>query len=174
MDVFCRAISRFQDTSSRYDVGDLVSDLHGGVFRYFGEGAPVQKTLTELLKDDWLGADQDRTTLVRTLAAFPRGCPSNIAAESLSSPARLPEVRADLFGPLLIDLPEGLALERLQQVRRPIADWEHVLARCWDTLPAQDSLLAHAPDMVWRVLAARSSLRPLVGRPTGSAPRTNR
>ena len=40
-------------------------------------------------------------------------------------------------------------------MRRPIADWEHVLARCWDTLPAQDSLLAHAPDMVWRVLAAR-------------------
>jgi hypothetical protein len=155
VDVFSRAISRFQDTSSRYDVGDLVSDLHSGVFRYFGEGAPVQKTLTELLKDDWLGSDQDRAKLVRMLAAFPRGCPANIAAESLGSPARLAEVRADLFGPLLIELPEGLALERLQQVRRPIADWEHVLARCWDTLPAQDGLLAHAPDMVWRVLAAR-------------------
>ena len=51
VDVFCRAISRFQDTSSCYDVGDLVTDLHGGVFRYFGEGAPVQRTLTELLKD---------------------------------------------------------------------------------------------------------------------------
>jgi hypothetical protein len=155
VDVFCRAISRFQDTTSRYDIGDLVADLHDGVFRYFGEGAPVQRTLTELLKDDWLGADQDRTTLVRTLAAFPRGCPAEIAAQGLSSPARLQEVRADLFGPLLIELPEGLALERLQQVRRPIADWEHVLARCWETLPAQDSLFAHAADMVWRVLAAR-------------------
>ncbi|MGL4554880.1 MAG: hypothetical protein ACRC33_27245, partial [Gemmataceae bacterium] len=155
VDVFSRAISRFQDTSSRYEVGDLVTDLHGGVFRYFGEGAPVQKTLIELLKDDWLGADQDRTKLVRTLAAFPRGCPANIAAGSLSSPSRMEQVRADLFGPLLIELPEGLALERLQQIRRPIADWEHVLARCWDTLPAQDGLLAHAPDMVWRVLGAR-------------------
>src|SRR5262249_56563548 len=90
VDVFCRAISRFQDTSCRYDVGDLVSDLHSGVFRYFGEGAPVQKALTELLKDDWLGSDQDRTKLVRTLAAFPRGCPANVAAESLGSPAPLP------------------------------------------------------------------------------------
>ena len=155
VDVFCRAMSRFHDTKNRYNVADLVADLHGGVFRYFGEGAPVQRTLAELLKDDWLGADQDRATLVRTLAAFPRGCPSEIAAEALGSAARLAKVRADLFGPLLIDLPEGLALERLQQVRRHIADWEHVLARCWDTLPAQDSLLAHAPEMVWRVLVAR-------------------
>jgi hypothetical protein len=62
---------------------------------------------------------------------------------------------SELFGPLLVDLPEGLALERLQQVRRLVADWEHVLARCWDTLPAQDSLLAHSPDMLWRVLGPR-------------------
>jgi hypothetical protein len=155
VDVFCQAISRFRDRRSRYDVADLVSDVHDGAFRYFGEGAPVQRMLTELMKDDWLRADQGRSTLVRTLAAFPRGCPTAIAAEALGSKARLAEVRADLFGPLLIDLPEGLALERLQQVRRPIADWEHVLARCWDTLPAQDSLLAHAPEMVWRVLAER-------------------
>jgi hypothetical protein len=155
VDVFCRAIARFRESRSRYDVTDLVADLHDGTFRYFGEGAPVQRTLTELLKDDWLAADSGRATLVRTLAAFPRGCPTSIAVEALGSEARLAKVRADLFGPLLIDLPEGLALERLQQVRRPIADWEHVLARCWDTLPAQDSLLAHAPDIVWRVLAAR-------------------
>src|SRR5206468_3868405 len=83
VDVFCRAMSHFQDTRNPYDVGDLVADLHGGVFRYFGEGAPVQRTLTELLKDDWLGANQDRATLVRTLAAFPRGCPPEIATEAL-------------------------------------------------------------------------------------------
>jgi hypothetical protein len=155
VDVFCRAISRFQETRTSYDIEEMMADLHGGVFRYFGEGAPVQRTLTELLKDDWLRADEDRATLVCTLAAFPRGCPAEIAVEAVGSTARLTKVRTDLFGPLLIDLPEGLALERLQQVRRLIADWEHVLARCWDTLPAQDSLLAHAPDMVWRVLAAR-------------------
>jgi hypothetical protein len=155
VDVFCRAIARYHATRSPYDVHDLVADLHDGVFRYFGEGAPVQRTLTELLKDDWLGADRDRATLVRTLAAFPRGCPPEVAVQVLGSPTRLAEVEAELFGPLLVRLPEGIALERLQQVRRPVSDWEQVLARCWDTLPAQDSLLAHAPDMVWRVLAAR-------------------
>jgi hypothetical protein len=155
VDVFCRAIGRFEETRNAYGVGDLVTDLHGGVFRYFGEGAPVQRVLADLLRDDWVLADKDRATLVRTLAAFPRGCPPEVAAGALGSAKRLNKVRADLFGPLLVELPEGLALERLQQVRRLIADWEHVLARCWDTLPAQDSLLSHAPDMIWRVLGAR-------------------
>jgi hypothetical protein len=155
VDVFCRAIGRFGETRSPYGVRELVADLHGGVFRYFGEGAPVQRVLADLLRDDWVLADKDRATLVRTLAAFPRGCPAEVATEALGSAKRLSRVRADLFGPLLVELPEGLALERLQQVRRLIADWEHVLARCWDTLPAKDSLLAHAPDMIWRVMGAR-------------------
>jgi hypothetical protein len=155
VDVFCRAIGRFGETRNPYGVGELVADLHQGVFRYFGEGAPVQRVLNDLLRDDWVLADDDRATLVRTLAAFPRGCPADVAAEALGSAKRLNRVRADLFGPLLVELPEGLALERLQQVRRLIADWEHVLARCWDMLPAQDSLLGHAPDMIWRVLGAR-------------------
>jgi hypothetical protein len=155
VDVFCRAIGRFGETRTPYGVGDLVTDLHRGVFRYFGEGAPVQRVLADLLRDDWVLADEDRAALVRTLAAFPRGCPAEVAAEALGSAKRLARVRADLFGPLLVELPEGLALERLQQVRRLIADWEHVLARCWDTLPAQDSLLAHTPDMIWRVLGTR-------------------
>ncbi len=155
VDVFSRAIDRFRETGSCYDITNLVADLHDGVFRYFGEGSPVQKTLTELLKDDWLRSHPDRVALIRTLAAFPRGCPADLAAKAVGSPEQLARARNDLFGPLLLDLPEGLALERLQQVRRLIADWEYVLARCWDTLPAQDSLLAHAPDMVWRILATR-------------------
>ncbi len=155
VDVFCRAIVRFGETRTPYGVNDLVADLHGGVFRYFGEGAPVQRILAELLADEWVTADADRASLVRTLAVFPRGCPTHIAAGAIGSSRRLAKARTDLFGPLLVDLPEGLALERLQQVRRLVADWEHVLARCWDTLPAQDGLLAHAPDMLWRVLGPR-------------------
>ncbi len=155
VDVFCRAIVHFGQTRTSYGVTDLVTDLHGGVFRYFGEGAPVQRILAELLADEWVTADADRTSLVRTLAAFPRGCPPRITSGALGSSRRLNKARTDMFGPLLVDLPEGLALERLQQVRRLVADWEHVLSRCWDTLPSQDSLLAHSPDMIWRVLGAR-------------------
>ena len=127
VDVFCRAIIRFGETRIPYGVTDLIADLHGGVFRYFGEAAPVQRILAELLADEWVTADADRASLVRTLAAFPRGCPTHIAAGAIGSSRRLAKARTDLFGPLLVDLPEGLALERLQQVRRLVADWEHVL-----------------------------------------------
>jgi len=53
-----------------------------------------------------LGADQDRATLVRTLAAFPRGCPSEIATEALGSAARLYENQAKvqvLLGGLFLE-----------------------------------------------------------------------
>ncbi len=134
---------------------DLVQDIHAGHFRYFGEGSLVQRTLVELLKDEWLCQDTDRAAFVQILTAFPSGCPDHIAHQVLGSEAEFAKIKTDLFGPLLVELSEGLALERLQQIRRPITDWEHILSRCWDTLPAQDSLLTHAPDMVWRVLAPR-------------------
>lgn len=154
VDVFCRAAAHHAATRTPYDVGDLVADVETGRLRYFGEGAPVQRALAELLRDDWLRADPDRLTLVRTLAAFPRGCPEAIASAAVGV-GRLAAVRKELFGPLLVSLPEGLALERLQQVRRVSTDWERVLSRCWETLPAQDALLEHAPDMVWRVVVSR-------------------
>jgi hypothetical protein len=155
VDVFCRAIEHYRTSRMPYGINELILDVQNGVMRYFGEGAQVQRTLTELLKDDWLRADPVRVTVVRTLAAFPRGCPKAVAEAAAGSAARLAKIRAQLFAPLLVDLPDGLALERLQQIRRPITDWEQVLARAWETLPAYDALLAHSPDMVWRVLGNR-------------------
>ncbi|MBA4064860.1 MAG: hypothetical protein C0501_14330 [Isosphaera sp.] len=155
VDVFCRAIEHYRSSHTAYGLDELVVDVQSGVMRYFGEGAQVQRTLTELLKDDWLRADPVRVAVVRRLAAFPRGCPKAVAEEAAGSAARLAKVRSQLFAPLLVELPDGLALERLQQIRRPVIDWEQVVARAWETLPALDALLAHAPDMVWRVLGSR-------------------
>ncbi len=155
VDVFCRAVDHYRSTGAAYGLDELIVDVQSGVMRYFGEGAQVQRTLTELLKDDWLRSDPVRVAVVRTLAAFPRGCPKAVAEAAAGSAARLAKVRSQLFAPLLVELPEGLALERLQQIRRPVTDWEQVLARAWETLPALDALLAHAPDMVWRVLGGR-------------------
>jgi hypothetical protein len=155
VDVFCRAIEHYRTTRTSYGLNELIIDVQNGVMRYFGEGAQVQRTLTELLKDDWLRADPVRVAVVRTLAAFPRGCPKAVAEAAAGSASRLAKVRSQLFAPLLVELPDGLALERLQQIRRPVTDWEQVLARAWETLPAHDALLAHAPDMVWRVLGSR-------------------
>ena len=46
VDVFTQAIIHYQKTNSSYDIPNLVSDVHLGQFRYFGEGATIQSILT--------------------------------------------------------------------------------------------------------------------------------
>ncbi len=155
VDVFGRAAEHYCETGMSYDILDLVKDIHQGRFRYFGEGATLQTTLTGLLTDEYVLEDQTREILVRTLAAFPLGCPPRTLCRLIPHEQKLEKAKADLFRPLLVELSDGLALESLQQVRRQGTDWEQILARCWETLPALDALAAHMPDILRRVLAPR-------------------
>jgi hypothetical protein len=155
VDVFGRAAEYYRDTGKSYDIPDLVEDIYQGRFRYFGEGAMLQTTLTQLLTDEYILEDQTRQMLVRTLAAFPLGCPPETLSRLIPQKKELKRVRGELFRPLLVDLTDGMALESLQQVRRPRTDWEQILARCWETLPALDALAAHMPDILRRVLVPR-------------------
>jgi len=152
MDVFMRAGDHYRSTNKSYDIPDLIEDIYRGRFRYFGEGAILQTVLTHLLADDYILKDRNRETMVRTLAAFPLGCPPKVLHRFLPNEKKLRKAKSELFGPLLVDLKEGLALERIQNVRRPQVDWEQIIARCWDTLPALDALAAHMPDILRRVL----------------------
>ena len=155
VDVLGRAAEYHRDTGKSYDIPNLVEDIYRGRFRYFGEGATLQTILTQLLTDEYILEDQTRETLVRTLAAFPLGCSTETIRRFIPNEKKLKKAKADLFGPLLVELSDGLALERLQQVRRQGTDWEQILARCWETLPALDALAAHTPDILRRVLVPR-------------------
>lgn len=155
VDVLGHAAKHYRETGKSYDIPDLVEDIHRGRFRYFGEGAMLQTALTQLLTDEYVLEDRTRETLVRTLAAFPLGCSTETLRRFIPHEKKLKKAKAELFGPLLVELSDGLALERLQQVRRPGTDWEQILARCWETLPALDALAAHTPDILRRVLVPR-------------------
>jgi hypothetical protein len=152
VDVINRAAECFAETGKSYDIPNLVDDLHKGRFRFFGEGTPVQRMLTQLLSDAWVQEDAVRCSLVRTLAAFPCGCPSEVIADHVGNGRKLKTARDELFGPLLVELPGGLALEQLQQVLRGGSEWEHALARCWDAMPAVSALAEGVPELVSRVL----------------------
>ena len=152
VDVFSRSAIHYQKTKSSYDIPDLVDDIHQGRFRYFGEGAMVQSILTQILSDEWILEDEGRKSLVTTLAAFPQGCPKQILHDQISDKTQTEKARSELFAPLLVELSEGLALEPLQQVRRTRTNWEQILSRCWETLPSHDALVAHAPEMIHRLL----------------------
>ena len=152
VDVFSRSVIHYQETKSSYDIPDLVDDIHQGRFRYFGEGTTVQSILIEILSDEWILEDEGRKKLVTTLAAFPQGCPEKILHDQISDKGQIEKARSELFGPLLVELSGGLALEPLQQVRRTRTDWEQILSRCWENLPSLDALVAHTPEMIRRIL----------------------
>lgn len=152
VDVFSRSVIHYQETKSSYDIPDLVDDIHQGKFRYFGEGAVVQSRLTQIFSDEWILEDEGRQKLATTLAAFPQGCPREILHEQIADKKQIEKARSELFGPLLVKLSGGLALEPLQQVRRTRTDWEQILFRCWENLPSLDALVAHTPEMIRRIL----------------------
>ena len=155
VDVFSRSVIHYQKTKSSYDIPHLVDDIHKGKFRYFGEDSTVQSILIETLSDEWILEDEGRKKLVTTLAAFPQGCPKEILRDQFSDKAQIEKARYELFDSLLVELSEGLALERLQRIRRTRTNWEQILARCWEKLPAFDVLAAQAPDMIRQVLVPK-------------------
>ena len=155
VDVFSRAVVHYKKTGVSYDIPNLIVDIHQGQFRYFGEGGTIQSVLTQVLSDEWILHDEGRKTLVTTLAAFPLGCSQQMLQHYIPDEKQLERARSELFGPLLVELSEGLALEPLQQVRRSHTSWEQTLSRCWETLPALDALAAHTPDMVYRILVPK-------------------
>jgi len=165
VDVFNRAVDHFRETGKSYGVPDLVDDIHQGRFRFFGEGSPVQRVLTQLLSDAWIDEDAVRRALVRTLAAYPRGCPEAVVHTHVGNGRKLKAARDQLFGPLLVELPGGLALEQFQQVSRGGSSWENALARCWDSMPAVSALAEMVPELITRVLLPR--LFTGLGRPAG-------
>ena len=155
VDVFSRAAAHYEEKGIGYDVSDLIDDVHQGQFRYFGEGATIQKVLTQILSDEWILEDEGRRKLVKTLAVFPQGCSQQTLQDHIPDEKELEQARSELFGPLLVELSEGLALEQLQQVRRTHNNWEQILSRCWETLPALDALVDQTPDMILRILVPR-------------------
>ena len=149
VDVFTRAVSA---GVLHYGIGDLVEDTRRGSFRYFAGGVGLEILLNNILADAWITGDPDRETLIRTLAAFPSGCPNDILARHLPESRARDRAISDTFGPLLVRSNDGLALEALQRVRRPVLQLDDVLLRAWETLPAYDALLSHAAEMLGSIV----------------------
>jgi len=136
-----------------YPVGDyglpqFIDDLKSGVFRFFSGSLNAQTLMNGILDDAWVNESPERRQFVEILAAFPNGVPQTTLDHLFPQHRIQEQVRRELFAPLLVNASHGPALEILQRVRRKTWELDELVLCCWETLPALDSLIEHAPRLV--------------------------
>lgn len=123
---------------------DLVDDLLTGRIRFDGDRGVVPALVAELLHFPYFQRSPERTAALKLIAAFPRGCPEQVAKQyGLANAWR--ELSDDLRGEIVTETEEGLALIELQRVGRPANRLNILLRRYWMQITDQQLF---AEDMV--------------------------
>lgn len=151
IEVFARVI---EYPTGVYGLHEFVHDLRTGRFRFFSGAQSAQALISGILDDTWVNESPERRQLVEILAGFPDGVPAETLSRTLPQNQDWDRVRRELFGPLLVNGGQGPALEVLQRVRRKTWELDELILRCWETLPALDSLMSHAGGLVSSTLVS--------------------
>ena len=131
-----------------YGLPQFVDDLKSGIFRFFSGSLNAQTLVNGILGDAWVNEFPERRQFVELLAGFPNGAPPTTLERLFPQGGMRERVRRELFAPLLVNASHGPALEVLQRVRRKTWELDQLVLRCWETLPALDSLIEHAPRLL--------------------------
>ena len=131
INVLQRASARWTNqTSNGYTPIDLIDDLLDGTIRFDGDRGVVPALVADLLNSPYFQRSAERTRVLKLIAAFPRGCPEQVAARyDLAQAWR--ELNDDLRGEIVTETEEGLALIELQRVGRPANRLNILLRRYW-------------------------------------------
>lgn len=130
IDVFQRAATLFGLRQRSYSPMDLIDDFMTGDIRFDGDRSKVASLVTELSSYDFIKRVPDRYRVFKLIAAFPRGCPREVANAYNLTDAY--DYLADaLRGEVLVELPEGIALIDLQQVGKPQNKLNIILKKYW-------------------------------------------
>jgi cell division protein FtsB len=109
---------------------NLVDDLLTGTIRFDGDRGVVPALVAELLNFPYFQRSGERAAALKLIAAFPRGCPEQVAEQyGLGQAWR--ELNDDLRGEIVTETDEGLALIELQRVGRPANRLNILLRRYW-------------------------------------------
>ncbi|MDW8212775.1 MAG: hypothetical protein RMJ55_04410 [Roseiflexaceae bacterium] len=101
-----------------------------GRVRFDGDRGIVPALVAELLHFPYFQRSTERTAVLKLIAAFPRGCPEQVA-EQYGLGNAWHELSDDLRGEIVTETEEGLALIELQRVGRPANRLNILLRRYW-------------------------------------------
>lgn len=147
-------ISVLQRAATRYMIGagsgytpiDLINDLLNGTIRFDGDRGVIPALVGELLNYPYFQRSPELAQALRLLAAFPRGCPEQVAQRYRLEHAWR-ALNDDLRGEIVTELDEGLALIELQRVGRPAHRLNVLLRRYWMQITDQQLLAETAPKV---------------------------
>ncbi len=131
INVLQRASERWTaEGPAAYNPINLIDDLLTGRIRFDGDRGIVPALVAELLNFPYFQRSIDRAAALKLIAAFPRGCPEQVAEQyGLGQAWR--ELNDDLRGEIVTETEEGLALIELQRVGRPANRLNILLRRYW-------------------------------------------
>jgi hypothetical protein len=146
INVLQRAASRATDHTTPYTPIDLVGDFLSGTIRFDGDRGIIPALVGELLSFPYFQRSHPLAQVLRLIAAFPRGCPEQVARRyDLANAWR--ELNDDLRGEIVTELEEGLTLIELQRVGRPAHRLNVLLRRYWMQITDQQLFAETAPKV---------------------------
>lgn len=130
IDAFQRLATVYQEREKPYTPLDLIADFLSGALKFDGDHNLLASLVNELSGYDYIRRIPERLTAIRLIAAFPRGCPREIA-QQFGVVDAYDHLATELRGEILTELPEGMALIDLQRVGKPQNKLKIILKKYW-------------------------------------------
>ena len=138
------ALCREAGLERSYNTIDLIDDFLIGHVRFDGDRGILPSLVGELLNFPYFQRSDERTRALKLIAAFPRGCPQQVA-RTYGLETALRDLSDDLRGEIVTELDDGLALIELQRVGRPANQLNVLLRRYWMQITDQQLFAEDAP-----------------------------
>lgn len=169
---FRRIACYFADTGVTYTPMQLIDDFLSGAIIFDGDTSLIASIMTEFSSYAYFTHTDAHRTVLKLLAAFPRGCPSEVA-QRYGVAETFEEVTTELRGEVVTLLPGGYSLIDLQRVGKPIDKLSLILKKYWmqiadAELDSEENCRRFAEHMV-PLLFPRNSLRTETWSPEGPA-----
>lgn len=143
IDVFQRIATASAARNQPYSPIDLIDDFIAGAIRFDGDRSKIASLVTELTGYEYIKSSPERLRTLKLIAAFPRGCPREVA-ETYNLTNSYDQLADALRGEVLTELSEGLALIDLQRVGKPQNKLNILLKKYWMQITEEEIIADRA------------------------------
>lgn len=127
---FRRIATHYIITGQTYTPMQLIDDFLSGDIVFDGDASTISSLVTEFTSYAYFRQSEAHLKALKLLAAFPRGCPPEIA-DRYGVLETFLAVTSELRGDIVTHLPEGYALIDLQRVGKPVDKMSLLLKKYW-------------------------------------------